>query len=699
MRRFILTVAAVLVLGGDQLVKPQSRTEQAAATAQMQPTPPPETASRVYFIGNRSFDANQLRQAVADQLLSIQTHGLSLPLADDTAYYLDVFYRRHGYPNVNVKYQIKGNVLELIISEGRYYNLGEIYFEGNTAFAAPVLKDYMIGTTRARVSQFQRQLPFVQADLETGSGLLQNYYISQGFPDAQVQNLKFRYDEARGAVDVVVPIKEGPKFVFGPITFTNDPGIPLKAFQPKIVGLTKPPQPYSQAALNTLQRDLTFVYKRFGHYTATVNVQSDIARARAGAVPVQITTEPGPVYSFGNIVVHQTPNARLRPDFLPKRFSELFGKVYDPQALQDLDSEMIATGLFDSLDIQETPEPDNTIRLTLNPFEAKPKEFGIFGGYDTFYGLLLGGNFTDRNIGGEGHIFSATVEYATRGPTAKVSYEDPWAFDGKTDLLLEGGIQDENLYGYTYVDEYGRLALTRKYGNRLPTPPGARVFQTAAFVQFKNANLSDITITPADLVGPTGYQILSVGLTQTIDQRDNPLNPRKGWILDLAASESELLQRSTSYLTLLERFSVYFPVGATVLGAGVRFGTILPSQGGTLAIPIEERFFNGGATTVRSFVERKLGPKDNGGDPVGGLSRSVFNIEDDFPIFAGIIGAVFFDAGGLGTSPFADFSTGIGLGLRYNLPVGPIRVDYGINPAPGKNDDRGAFNLSFGFAF
>ena len=699
MRRLILIIVAALFLGSDQFVRPQSKPEEAAATAQLQPTPVPEAASRVYFTGNRSFTANQLRQAIADQLQSIQVQGLSLPLADDTAYYLDVFYRRQGYPHVNVSYQIRGNVLELNITEGRYYNLGEINFEGNRAFTDKQLKDYLIGTTRARLSRFQRQLPFVQADLETGSGLVQNFYISQGFPNVQVNSLRFHFDETRGAVDVVVPIKEGPRFVFGPISFANDPGIPLTALQAKFKELTNPPKPYSQAAVSALQGDLVFIYKKHGHFSASVTIQSDIATAKAGAVPISIIAAPGPVYRFGDVVVHQIAKARLKPDFLPKRFSELVGKVYDPEKLRELNSVMIATGLFDSLEIQEAAEPDNTVRLTLNPYEARPKEFGIFGGYDTFYGPFFGGSFTDRNIGGQGHIFSARAQYAGRGPTAKVSYEDPWALDGKTSLLLQGGIDDETLYGYTYVAEYGRIALTRKYGPSLPTPPGAKVFQTGAFVQFKNANISDISLTPPSLVGPTSYQLLSVGLTQTIDQRDNPLNPRKGWILDLAASGSELLQGSTSYLTLLERFSAYFPVGATVLAAGVRFGTIVPSQGGILAIPIEERFFNGGATTVRSFAERKLGPRDIGNNPIGGLSRSIFNIEDDFPIFAGFVGAVFFDAGGLGSSPFQDFGTGIGLGLRYNLPVGPIRVDYGVNPAPGKNDDFGAFNLSFGFAF
>ncbi|HEX4200350.1 MAG TPA: BamA/TamA family outer membrane protein, partial [Chthoniobacterales bacterium] len=278
-----------------------------------------------------------------------------------------------------------------------------------------------------------------------------------------------------------------------------------------------------------------------------------------------------------------------------------------------------------------------------------------------------------------------------------ISYEDPWFLNSNLDFLTQVGIDDQSLYGYTFLDEYIRTNLTAKYGKTLTT--GTSEYQTGIFLLLRNANLSQINITPESLVGPTSYDLVSVGLTQTIDHRDNPLNPRKGWILELAGSDSELLRNYINYVTLTERFSLYIPVGPTVLAAGVRFSGIFPSEGGTIGIPIEERFFNGGATTVRSFLERKLGPRDIGNNPLGGLTRSVFNIEDDFPIYAGIIGAVFFDSGGLGNSPFDNFSTGVGLGLRYNLPVGPIRVDYGINPAPRKNDSFGAFNLSFGFAF
>jgi outer membrane protein insertion porin family len=675
----------------------QSKTQEAAATSQLAPTPPPEAASRVIFAGNEHFPENQLRQSLADPLLSIQNEGLTAPLADDTAYYLEVFYRRHGYPNVNVNYQIRGRELHLNITEGRYYNLGKINFAGNQSFPEKSLNDYMIGTTRARLSQFQKQLPFVQTDLETGIGLLKNYYISQGFPNVQIEPLQYKFDDALDNVNVTVTIKEGQKFVFGRITFPDVPGIPPSAFQAKVNDLTQPPKAYSDSAVTDLQRDILYILKRYGHVTAQVSLNTDIASAKGGAVPVKVNIQPGPVYQFGRIVVQQRPNSRLKPDFLPNRFQPLMGQTYSPLKLQELDTQMITTGLFDSLDFQETPMPDDTVQLTLSPIEAKQKYFSIFGGYDTFYGVIFGASFSDRDVGGEGHIFSASAEITGRGPQGKISYEDPWFLNSNLDFLTQVGIDDQNLYGYTFVDEYIRTNLTAKYGKTLTT--GTSEYQTGIFLLLRNANLSQIDITPESLVGPTSYDLVSVGLTQTIDHRDNPLNPRKGWIFELAGSDSELLRNYVNYVTLTERFSLYIPIGPTVLAAGVRFGGIFPSEGGTVGIPIEERFFNGGANTVRSFLERKLGPKDIGNNPLGGLTRSVFNIEDDFPIYAGIIGAVFFDSGGLGNSPFDNFGTGIGLGLRYNLPVGPIRIDYGVNPAPRKNDSFGAFNLSFGFAF
>jgi outer membrane protein assembly factor BamA len=140
---------------------------------------------------------------------------------------------------------------------------------------------------------------------------------------------------------------------------------------------------------------------------------------------------------------------------------------------------------------------------------------------------------------------------------------------------------------------------------------------------------------------------------------------------------------------------------------GARVGIIhsLPTSGAdeATAIPIDERFFIGGATTVRSFGERDLGRHDHHGHPVGGEFYTVFNAEYTFPIFGELQGAIFTDAGNLlPTSEnigLNDMRYAIGAGLRYKLPVGPIRLDYGVNPDPRPDEDFGAFHFSFGFAF
>ena len=106
---------------------------------------------------------------------------------------------------------------------------------------------------------------------------------------------------------------------------------------------------------------------------------------------------------------------------------------------------------------------------------------------------------------------------------------------------------------------------------------------------------------------------------------------------------------------------------------------------------------------MRSFGERELGPHDSGGDPIGGEYYTIFNVEYTFPIYGDLLGAVFVDAGNLlrdASSPsLNDMRYGIGAGLRYNLPIGPVRLDYGVNPDPRPDEARGAFHFSFGFAF
>ncbi|MBV8376733.1 MAG: BamA/TamA family outer membrane protein, partial [Verrucomicrobia bacterium] len=645
--------------------------------------PPPNAAARVRFSGNSKFSNRELSIALADPLSWIQQRGLSTPLADDTAYYLKTFYRRRGYPMVDVKYKIQEPYLDLYIMEGPYYKLGTITFEGNKTFKASTLRDYMIGTTRSRYSQFQKELPFVESDLITGTSLLQSFYVSQGFPKVDMVKLATMPDNRTGTVNAIVTINEGPRFFFGPIHFYNNYNIARKEFAAKIKSLTNPPKPYSEAELQNLQRDLTFIFKSKGYYSAAVTVTPDFNSIEGGRVPISVDSVPGAIYQFGAVIASQEPNARLRPEFLPRRLAPLRGQIYDPQKLKDLYSKLYMTGLYDSIDIEEVPQADDTIALVASPQEAKPKELGFYAGYDTFNGIILGANYSNRNIDGLGRIFSVHANYTSRGPDGEISYENPWLFESDLDFTSALGISVKELIGYSIQNYYARIRLKKTFRKGV---------QTTAFFEAKESNISSIVIHPESLVGPTSYQLITLGVSQTLDFRDSPTNPRKGWVVDGSASYSESVDGNASFARLTGRYSTYFSFGKTLLAAGARLGYISSNQG-FIAVPIDERFFNGGSTTVRSFYETELSPKDTENHPIGGLARSIFNVEYDVPIYGDLLGAAFVDAGGTGNTPFDNFATGVGGGLRYNLPVGPVRVDYGVNPAPRKNQSTSVLSL------
>jgi Outer membrane protein/protective antigen OMA87 len=118
---------------------------------------------------------------------TVEDFGLSPARADDLAFFLEVFYRKHGYAKVDVHYVIEsGDRLRLDINEGPRFLLSQVIFDGNAHEPPDKLFEYMVGPTRERYSRMEKRLPFVAADLEEGTHLVQRFYVAQGFLNAVV---------------------------------------------------------------------------------------------------------------------------------------------------------------------------------------------------------------------------------------------------------------------------------------------------------------------------------------------------------------------------------------------------------------------------------------------------------------------------------------------------------------------------------
>ncbi len=203
------------------------------------------------------------------------------------------------------------------------------------------------------------------------------------------------------------------------------------------------------------------------------------------------------------------------------------------------------------------------------------------------------------------------------------------------------------------------------------------------------------------------YFVSSIGFFHTLDLRDSPVVPSRGFVFnqtfELAASA---IGSEIEYFRTTARASYFIPFGKTLLELGARAGVIRPltetpaisrqfqltNVSSTAAAPQCEVSANAISVRMIAMVIRSA---------ASSTPFSTWNIPFHFmancwaPFLS--MPAICFPTP---TIPaLSDMRYGIGAGLRYKLPIGPIRLDYGVNPDPREHEDFGAFHFSFGFAF
>lgn len=651
--------------------------------------PPTNLRVDVRFSGNKGFNENELRTAGAEILQSVQERGLTAPRADDAAFYLEVYYRRHGYTFAMVNWKITngGSSLELDITEGPLTKLGTTTYQGNDHYTDTQLNDFLLGTTRERFSKFTPILPYVEQDVDTGVSRLISFYQSEGYLDAEVIPWPTEYTTDLSVAKLGFTVTEGLQYWFRHIGIVGASPDLEAGIRKRISETLK--LPATALRMDSLQSEIQYSLKSLGYFKAEVSLNSLAFDKIGGLVDVDVVVSSGERYTYDGVTVKGIE--RLRADFLPARFSSLSGTPYNPELQDEIYREVITTGLFSGMKMKETVLPGNKIRLDLDVKENPAKEFGVYGGFGTYEGGFIGASFQDRNLLGNGRPLMTSIEMSQRGLTGNIEYVDPWFLQHGNELRVKIFSQSIDNEGYSILDLGVRGEVTRKF---------SKIFKAAVFAIFKTAKASPLEIDPL-LLGPLDYQTITFGMSGTFDMRNNPLAPAKGWVVD-GSFGYEQISSGAGGLRVSLRSSYYLPIKKGLLALGVRSSAFLTSSN-LNEVPIDERYFNGGGTTVRSFNERELGPLYENNFPLGGLSRTILNAEFSYPIIGDLKAAVFFDAGNIALDgaflSVTELRYGVGLGLRYDLPVGPIRLDYGINPDPRPGEASGAFHFSFGVAF
>jgi len=376
------------------------------------------------------------------------------------------------------------------------------------------------------------------------------------------------------------------------------------------------------------------------------------------------------------------------------------GAVYDPALLAKLEKRLEDTNVYESATVNLAPATgagDAPRPIDVSLVDRKPRTLELGASYSTSEGSGVDGKLTFYNRLGLGDALVLTLRGYDIQQKLDLEEDLPdWLKPDQT-LKIGGGFLGDRTAAYDDLGGGLRVSVARKFDRTTSVSLGA-AFDYTATTERDAANLLSAPVGKA-----LSLYIATLKAGFVLDRSNSILNPTRGWRLEVDAEPAEVTgDRNLAYLKSQVQVTGYLPVGGMgpVLAARFRVGSI---AGGSIPeLPADRRFYSGGGGSVRGYGYQGVGPRLSDNTPVGGLSLAEASLEIRQPVTRQWGLVAFADAGRIGSSAIPAFngvSAGAGLGVRYDLGFGPLRLDLAtpLNPRPG--DARVQVYISIGQAF
>ncbi len=494
-------------------------------------------------------------------------------------------------------------------------------------------------------------------------------------------------------VAVEVAVDPGPLYRFGVVrldgtvppgaraAFDLKPGEPARAREVLAAG---------EAVLRALQED--------GFALAQVPPPDAVVDHDTRSMDVVYLADPGPQLALGSVSI--TGLDRLREGYVLRRLGLTPGEPFSPSRLESARRDLLAGGVLAWARLTPGTQPDaqGRLPLTLEVAERPPRVWRFAGAWSSDEGATLSTSWTHRNLFGRaeqltlrgevGRLFENGPQSLTYLANATLRIPDLWVRD--LSLRLDLGAVSESLDAYDREAVIGGLALERRLSAQLSGSAG---------VAFERSQITQDGLAQ-------DYWLLSLPLILTYDTTDEPLDPRRG--LRLAAQltparelngdgQDFVLGRlsGSAYWDLAGALGSQAGAGRTVLAGRLALGSIAGAA--TDAVPPDWRFYAGGGGSVRGYPFQSIGPRTASGTPAGGdgLLEAGLELRQRFGTNWGAV--AFADAGAVSDSGIpgaGDLSVGVGIGVRYFTPIGPVRAD--IATPLNRNDGDASVQIYIG---
>jgi len=554
-----------------------------------------------------------------------------------------------------------------------------VAFRGNVYFSQETLG--MVFGVREEQYVSERRV-------ERGRQNLLDLYRENGFADVRIETEITRRYGLRGGTVVYVDISEGPPTLVESVDVRHA-GLVDEAEIEAAIGF-EPGDVWTLAYSDAVRLNLIRLFAEHGYLYAKIEVEQELGGRRAG---LTATVDEGPRVRVVGVDLegYEPIIERVIRREIVIRENDWF-KASDVFATQ---RNIYSTGLFTNVGYTIVGEGERSPEVRIL-FELEPDrtnwvgfELGYTYSESTGSGLRVGTAWGDDNLWGNLQHLEVGADFVYAFKTSRFEeelyqavYREPWllslrGLSGKVRLYFER----ERRSNFKADSFGGDVSLEQRFYDWLTGALGLRL---------ERVNLWQYDI--PDLPQEEGYSNTSALFARVgIDTRDNPFNPRSGvYLLPYGEYAGGPLGGDNDFYKFTADLSGHIPLGDYVSLALRGYIGLAALHHDTRTLPVYERFYAGGAYSVRGFPERSLGPRNSRGVSLGGVASLVGNAElrVDIPDTAFSLG-FFVDAGmvwgDISDIDLADLAVGVGVGVRYVTPIGPVRLDVGFVVAPGNN--------------
>ena len=684
------------------------------------------TLKEVLFEGNKRFKEDRLRRESSQKTGDI----LDERKAHADARKIEELYQKSGYPDVKVSYEVSIDkdtgkaILKFKVEDGQRVYIKLIRFSGNKAFPGKRLLRLLKTRRHWWGSWLSSSGVLKEDDFKEDLDKLRDHYHSNGYIDMEIRGTRVER-VSRNRMVIYIDILEGTQYKVGSVHLEGNTLFPAGELEKQLKMRTG--KTFTPGGMAADQKAIEDYYGTRGYLDTTAR-PSRVPNVETGRIDMTYAIREGELTYIEKIEIRG--NTKTKDKVIRRELAVNPGEIYNTVRVDRSVERIKNLGYFAKVDA--TPEPTevpNRKDLVLSVEEQRTGSvtFGAgFSSIDSLIGFVevTQGNFDLFNwpsFTGGGQKLRLRAQLGFKRQDYELSFTEPWFLYKKMLLGFDLFHHESSFLSSVFTE--------RRTGGDLRLEKALSEFIRGS-VQYsiQEINLRVDKTASQELQSQNGTRLRSaIQGSLVYDTRDSVFLTTHGNKSEFSAEFAgvggdvelyKLNAKTTFYfpffdkqvLQLLGAAGVVQALGATkgdgknVIETSVSGGVTSTVVRTVNDVPIFDRYFLGGANTLRGFSFRKVGPKDGDGEPIGGNVYYNATAEYTFPIIERVRGAVFYDVGEVLPDAYTftlnDLKSDVGIGVRLNLPIGPLRLDYGYPIRTDRQTGKtGKIQFSVGYQF